>query len=349
MGIKNLKKLIQKNAKTAIKPKPDLQGKRVAIDSSILLYKSRYLHNGDNFHIVGFLSTVIGYLEENITPVFVFDGPAPQAKKNVLDKRCESRISMIKRVNDLKTTLIEMENIDDIDTFIEEENVTENCEKVKEIQKLNTQIHNIEKNILIVKKIHSDQTMEFLETLGIPFLRAYSEAEETCSFLQKNGHVDYVITEDTDSLAFGANEVIFGNDVYNLETILDCLEITYDEFIDLCILCGCDYTCTIPKIGPVSALSLIKKHRSIENIIELNKKYTIPSDFDYQQARNLFKQNETYNIVQNFDLQNMDIKKVKQQLNTWGIHNCDYFINKLNFLRNNIKESSYEFLGDDGS
>lgn len=37
-----------------------------------------------------------------------------------------------------------------------------------------------------------------------------------------------------------------------------------DQFIDLCILCGCDYTSNIRGIGPVKALSLIQKHGTIE-------------------------------------------------------------------------------------
>ena len=49
--------------------------------------------------------------------------------------------------------------------------------------------------------------------------------------------------------------------------VLAELELTEDEFIDLCILCGCDYTSKIPSIGPVRALALIKKHGSIEKIL----------------------------------------------------------------------------------
>ena len=37
-----------------------------------------------------------------------------------------------------------------------------------------------------------------------------------------------------------------------------------DQFIDLCILCGCDYVNNIRGIGPVTALKLIIKHKNIE-------------------------------------------------------------------------------------
>lgn len=41
-----------------------------------------------------------------------------------------------------------------------------------------------------------------------------------------------------------------------------------DQFIDLCILCGCDYTGKITNIGPVRAYDLIKKHKNIETILD---------------------------------------------------------------------------------
>jgi len=42
------------------------------------------------------------------------------------------------------------------------------------------------------------------------------------------------------------------------DEILKGFEMNYDEFVDLCILCGCDYTPTIDGIGPITAFKLIK-------------------------------------------------------------------------------------------
>ena len=57
MGIKNLKSIIRKHAPEAIQPVGVnfLNGKRVVIDSSILLYRYRYNFDDDFFHIKGFL------------------------------------------------------------------------------------------------------------------------------------------------------------------------------------------------------------------------------------------------------------------------------------------------------
>jgi len=64
-----------------------------------------------------------------------------------------------------------------------------------------------------------------------------------------------------------------------------------DEFIDLCILCGCDYTCTIKGIGPGRSIKMIKKHRSIEQAVKFldPAKHQISPDFQFKEAAVLFK------------------------------------------------------------
>lgn len=54
-----------------------------------------------------------------------------------------------------------------------------------------------------------------------------------------------------------------------------------EQFIDICILCGCDYCGTIRGIGPKTAYKLITQHKTLEKVIEsLDKsKYTIPDPF----------------------------------------------------------------------
>jgi len=41
-----------------------------------------------------------------------------------------------------------------------------------------------------------------------------------------------------------------------------------DEFVDLCILCGCDYCDNIDGIGAVTALKLINKYRTLEKVLD---------------------------------------------------------------------------------
>ncbi len=70
---------------------------------------------------------------------------------------------------------------------------------------------------------------------------------------------------------------------FRLADILTGMELTMPQFVDLCILCGCDYTDTIRGIGPKNALKLIKAHGTIEKVIENldTTKYPLPESFDF--------------------------------------------------------------------
>jgi hypothetical protein len=73
--------------------------------------------------------------------------------------------------------------------------------------------------------------------------------------------------------------------------VLKELELSEEQFVDLCILCGCDYTPKIGGVGPVRALGLIRKHGCMERVLEALQggNYQVPEDFPYQEARRLFK------------------------------------------------------------
>jgi flap endonuclease-1 len=78
---------------------------------------------------------------------------------------------------------------------------------------------------------------------------------------------------------------------FDFDKILVELELTYDQFIDVCILCGCDYCDSIKGVGPVKALALIKKCGSIEGVLkEIDQaKYPVPEDWPFEAARELFR------------------------------------------------------------
>lgn len=64
------------------------------------------------------------------------------------------------------------------------------------------------------------------------------------------------------------------------------LELTREAFIDLCILCGTDFSETIHGVGPIRALALVRKHGCIENILQhLDPRHTPKEYFDYKLAR----------------------------------------------------------------
>ena len=78
------------------------------------------------------------------------------------------------------------------------------------------------------------------------------------------------------------------------DKILEGFEMNRDQFIDLCILLGCDYCDKIRGIGPKNAIKLVQEHKSIDKILENidTKKFVVPENWVYEGARQLFKQPE---------------------------------------------------------
>ena len=112
---------------------------------------------------------------------------------------------------------------------------------------------------------------EACDILGIPYANAELEAEKTCAQLCCEGKVDAVLSEDTDVLAYGApvflSKINTSTDtcvrVVHSE-LLEELQLSYDQFLDLCIMCGTDYNRNIDKIGVIKAYEIIRDHKSIE-------------------------------------------------------------------------------------
>ncbi|KAI3914176.1 hypothetical protein MKW92_040511 [Papaver armeniacum] len=137
--------------------------------------------------------------------------------------------------------------------------------------------------------------------MGLPVVQAASEAEAECAALCKSGKVYAVSSEDMDTLTFGAPRFLrhlVGPTTkvpvveYDIEKMLTELNLTMDQFVDLCILCGCDYCPSIRGVGEKTALKLIRQHGSIESILENinSQRYHIPENWMYQEAHHLFKE-----------------------------------------------------------
>lgn len=120
----------------------------------------------------------------------------------------------------------------------------------------------------------------------------------------KCGKVYASATEDMDALTYGSSillrHITFSEackmpiQEFHLSKVLEEMELSHDEFIDLCILLGCDYCDSIPGVGPKRAMTLIKQYRSIDKILENldQKKYPVTEDWPYKEAHRLFGEPE---------------------------------------------------------
>jgi flap endonuclease-1 len=73
----------------------------------------------------------------------------------------------------------------------------------------------------------------------------------------------------------------------NYNKMIEGLKISDSQFLDLCLLLGCDYLPTLPGLGQVKSFDYIKKHESIENILE-NTTIKAPETYDYKIVQEYF-------------------------------------------------------------
>ncbi len=328
MGIKGLTQLVKKNSPKSIEHKAlyTMQGKRIAIDTSIFLYKSLmnvrskgdYLRNSEGkvvSHIQGLYYKTNQLLTFGITPIYIFDGKPPQEKSDCIKERN-------KKASECKE---KMEN-------------TADPEEKKAL----------EKGTIRIKKEYIDDLKHMFDLMGVSYIDLVEgEAEAYASELCRIGYVDAVMTEDMDTLSYGCPTLITTCKdksikrpdivtVFNFEKILEDFKMNHDEFIDMCILCGCDYCPTIPKVGPVRALNYIQKYKSIENLINSDEKITIPEEFKnkYVASRGLFKVFDG-----KIDLENLPISESKYDPD--GIYK--YLVNSCNMNVKRVQNSLQKF------
>lgn len=149
-----------------------------------------------------------------------------------------------------------------------------------------------------------DECKRIFELLGVPYRQSPGESDVTLAEMYCSGEVDGIVSEDTDMLPYGCNcfltEFKYNSEYvteFNLAKVLEDLEMTREQFVDLCILCGCDYSEKIYKIAIKGALEKIRLYNTIEGVLEhiqsqpkLAEKHTYAEDFmdQVQRARNMF-------------------------------------------------------------
>jgi len=276
MGIPKLIQLITSTTgKTATKLRDfkHFYGMTVGIDASLLVHQAviasrssgRDMVNQEGSitsHLNVAFYKILAFLENGMTPIFVFDGPAHPMKSKTLEKRQQIKI-------DAKEKIKKMDRADE------------------------------EEYIKTFKKTFTPTKQDYLELqimldlMGIPYIMAPGEADSVLAWLcarrDENGvrYIKGVCSDDSDVIALGAPYMFKGMlaatnktsgkqvTVISLDKTLTGMNLTYNQFIDLCVLLGCDYCTNIKTIGPKKSYNLIKSHKNLKNALEIIKKEAI--------------------------------------------------------------------------
>mmetsp|Transcript_12685 Transcript_12685/g.22442 ORF Transcript_12685/g.22442 Transcript_12685/m.22442 type:complete len:396 (+) Transcript_12685:78-1265(+) len=286
MGIHGLTKLLADNAPDCIKSHSieTFFGRKIAVDASMHIYQfmimvgrvgDQQLNAEDGTvtsHLQGMFYRTAKMLDYGIKPVFVFDGKAPELKRKLLDERGEKR-----------------GEASDALQLAKDEGNAEDVEKYSK------------RNVRVTRE-HNEECKRLLQLMGIPTVDAASEAEAQCAEMCKADLVWGVATEDMDALTFGCPRLVrhmMGSTaqtekqpimVFEHDKALEGLGLTNSQFIDFCIMCGCDYAPNIKGIGPVTALKMIKTHGGMEALLAHLEggKHHVPENWPWKEAHAFF-------------------------------------------------------------
>lgn len=137
------------------------------------------------------------------------------------------------------------------------------------------------------------QLIEELKKAGVQYVVAPYEADAQLAYLERQGIIQGILSEDSDLLVFGAKRLLTKLDQYgdcieiNRADFTACREISLvgwsdAEFRRMAILSGCDYLASINRMGLKSAYRLVRKHKTIEKILRMlsfDGQYHVPPGY----------------------------------------------------------------------
>ncbi|MDD5172473.1 MAG: flap endonuclease-1 [Candidatus ainarchaeum sp.] len=271
-------------------PLESLAGKIVAIDAYNMIYQflaSIRQEDGTPLmdykgnitaHLSGLFYRSCKLLENGIRPVYVFDGKAHGLKGKVQAERSETK----KRAEERWKEALEQGKLDEAKKF------------AQATSRLTPDM--------------VDESKKLLAAMGIPCVQAPSDGEAQAAAMTRDGIAHATASQDYDVLLFGSpvlvrNLSITGRrkvprqDRYimveperiELKETLETLGISRDRLIFIGILLGTDFNDGVPRVGPKTALKIVKETKTLDDVIAyVKEKYDYQFEVDAQEVMDLF-------------------------------------------------------------
>lgn len=349
MGIKNLSSLIKKYAPASIVQEPlsKYAGITCAVDTSIYMHKYKSIYGRK--WIGAFHAFMKSLSSNNIKCIFVFDSkvciPEKIAERK---KRSAKRAELRARIAELSAALEIYKSSGTVNPILTkfsarkystsnnrsflsllgsydcQEEYRGVCENVdvdmisEYIAKSNNQLECIrDSDIEVIKQMCKYNGCSVVDS-------SVMEAEKMCVMLCLEKKAQAVLSDDSDVLVYAASAASGASAASirilskptskmttetSLEVILANLQLTREQFVDLCILAGTDYSQPIMSgVGIMKAYKYISQYKTIENtLLSLN----INSDVNYERVREIFAPNSIDDVIINFETPNyLELEKL---------------------------------------
>ncbi|QDX41096.1 flap endonuclease-1 [Salarchaeum sp. JOR-1] len=246
----------------------DLDGDAVAVDAHNWLYKyltttvkwtsDSVYTTSEGTEVANLLGVVKGlpkFFENDLTPVFVWDGGVTELKDDEIAERREQREKYEEQLEEAR----------------EEGDAVAVARLESRTQRLTDTIH--------------ETTRELLDILGVPQVEAPAEGEAQAAYMARvDDAIDYAGSDDYDTVLFGAPYTLRqltskgDPELMDFQATLDEHDITWEQLVDIAILCGTDFNDGISGYGPKTALKSVKQHGDLWGVLDADDEYVEHAD-----------------------------------------------------------------------
>ena len=262
MGIRNLNRFIQQrcpDTSTRIHLR-DLSGKRIAVDTSIYMY--RYSGEGALLENMYLMASVFRHYD--IHAVFIFDGPPPPQKTDIIELRRKKKDQAKRQYDALAEIIKEKKHATATATSYS------SSVETTEIDDIEDTMRELKKQFVRLRDCDIANVKELLVSFGFATIDAEGEADVLCAKLSLKKRVDACLSDDTDMFVYGCPVVLrhislLNHSVVSYDTreILKKLTLTQQEFKMMCVVCGTDYTQATAAVSPEIVFKKITKFKSL--------------------------------------------------------------------------------------
>lgn len=225
MGIKHLNQFVKRECPGAIKTVPfsDMAGKIIVVDASIYMYRFA----ADEALLENMYSMIRMFQLSGVVPLFIFDGKPPDEKRKLLNKRQRMKRIAEMHYNEVKNKL-ELTNAS-----------SEKEHLLKALKRRFIRLHDAD----------FERVRTLLQALGVNYIVAPGEADVMCAQMVLKRKAHACASDDTDLFVYGCPRVLRHLNLidqtmtmYDMSKILELLGITMNEFRQICVVSGTDYT-----------------------------------------------------------------------------------------------------------
>jgi len=212
-------------------------------------------HGRITSHLSGILFRAASFMEKGIKPVFVFDGKPTALKQATIDERRKLRDTAGEKWKEA------LERGDEEEAYKQARSSTR-----------------VDASIIGTSK-------ELLGLMGIPIVQAPGEGEAQASYMVAKGDARYVVSQDYDTLLFGApllvrnltvsgkrkirgRQITVSPERIVLADTLAGLHLTREQLIEIAILIGTDFNPGVAGVGAKTGLKIVQKGEFAQKLKE---------------------------------------------------------------------------------